>query len=298
MVSKEDAFRQMDSFFEKGGNFFDTARVYADWLPDGHGASEKTLGAWIKKRSRDKAIISTKGAHPDLKTMNVPRMNKADLRSDLEDSLCALGTDYIDLYFLHRDDVSKPVEEILGNLEEFRKEGKIRYYGCSNWTLPRMREAEQAAARLGFSGFVCNQIRFGLADLTKEAVGDKTTVLMDSDFFAWHEETKKPVMAYTSSCNGYFSKKIKGAAIPPSYEQIYGNAPNFKLLEKLRQWEKDYRISTATLASAYVMAQSFPSVAISAFSSIEQLDELIAAADLNFPSKALCEIRSIKRFLV
>ena len=69
---KEEAFKQMDVFFEKGGNFFDTARVYADWLPEGHGASEKTVGAWIKERKcRDKALISTKGAHPDLKTLKL-----------------------------------------------------------------------------------------------------------------------------------------------------------------------------------------------------------------------------------
>jgi aryl-alcohol dehydrogenase-like predicted oxidoreductase len=297
-VPKEDAFRQMDCFFEKGGNFFDTARVYADWLPAGHGASERTLGDWIKERNRDKVIISTKGAHPDLKTMDITRMSKEDLRSDLEESLCALGTDYIDIYFLHRDDVSRPVEDILGELEEFRKEGKIRCYGCSNWALRRVREAEQAAVRHSFSGFACNQIRFGLADLTKEAVGDKTLVLMDRDFFAWHEESKKPVMAYTSSCNGYFSKKIKGTAIQPSHEQIYGNAPNYKLLEKMRRWEEEYKVSAAVLASAYVMAQSFPSVAISAFSSLEQLDELIVAADFDFPSEVLLEIRKIKQFLV
>ena len=297
-LSREAAFSQMDRFFEQGGNFFDTARVYADWLPNGHGASEKTLGAWIKERKcRDRVIVSTKGAHPDLKTMNVPRMSMGELRSDLEESLRVLGTDYIDVYFLHRDDVLRPMGEIPENLEIFRKEGKIRYYGCSNWTLPRMEEAENAASRPGFSGFACNQIRFGLGDLNVKEIGDKTLVPMDSEIFFWHEKNKKPLMAYTSSCNGYFSKIRKGKSVSGDHEKVYNNPANQKLLEKLLQWEKDYNIETAALVSAYVMAQDFPSVPISSFSTIGQLDEVIRAADFDFPRELLNEIRDIKRFL-
>lgn len=298
-ISQDKAFAQMDFFFERGGNFFDTARVYADWYPGGHGASEKTLGAWIKeRRRRDRVIVSTKGAHPDLKTMHTPRMDYKDLRFDLEESLAALGIDCIDIYFLHRDDVSKPVEEILENLESFRKEGKIRYYGCSNWTLARMKEAEEIASRRGFPGFSCDQIRFGLADLNAGGISDDTMVLMDKEIFSWHEKTRKPVMAYTSSCNGYFSKKLKGQPVPEAHEAVYGNVSNKKILEKLAVWEKACNVSAAAMASAYVTAQAFPAVAVSSFSSLEQLDELIRAADFDFPGDKLTEIREIKSFVV
>ena len=298
-ISQKEAFRQMDLFFERGGNCIDTARVYADWLPDGHGASEKTLGEWIKERKcRDKVFISTKGAHPDLKTMNIARMSHEELRSDLEESLKVLGTDYIDVYFLHRDDVSKPVEEILTILEEFKKEGKIKHYGCSNWKLPRMMEAEKAAARLGCSGFDCNQIRFGLADLNVEKIGDKTLVLMDREILSWHEKQKKPVMAYTSSCNGFFSKKLRGQSLSPSVEALYTNEANRILLQKLALWEKEYHCSAAALVLAYVMAQDFPSLPISAFSTCEQLEESIHAADIEFPREIMEEIQSIKKYLV
>ncbi|MDR1107069.1 MAG: aldo/keto reductase [Treponema sp.] len=298
-VRREDAFAQMDLFYGKGGNFFDTARVYADWLPGGHGASEKTLGAWIRERKiRDKVIIATKGAHPDLQAMHIPRMSAAEMRSDLEESLRALETSYIDLYFLHRDDVSRPVEAILENLEGFRKEGKIRHYGCSNWKLARMAEAEESAARLGFEGFVCDQIRFGLGDITWEGAGDKTTVPMDSGIFAWHEKTGKAAMAYTSSCNGYFSKKLDNKPVPPEHEAVYGNAPNQKLLEKLKTWEKELGVPAAVLVSAYVAAQAFPAAPISSVSSLKQLNELIQAADFDFPADMLKEIRAVKKFVV
>jgi aryl-alcohol dehydrogenase-like predicted oxidoreductase len=275
----------------------DTARVYADWVPGGHGASELTIGAWLKDRKlRDRVIISSKGAHPDLKTMHIPRMAPADVRFDLEESLRALGTDCIDLYFLHRDDPSRPVEEILAMLESFRKEGKIRHYGCSNWKLDRIREADRAAAGLGCGGFICNQIRWGLADLNTQAIPDKTIVVMDKEFYAFHRQTKKALMAYTSSCGGYFSKRLRGDHLSPSARAVYGNEPNQKLLEKLKTWERELGLPAAVLVSAYVMNQDFPALPIASFSSPAQLEEVLPAADLVLPPELLEEIRSIKQF--
>jgi aryl-alcohol dehydrogenase-like predicted oxidoreductase len=294
-LSREEAFKQLDVFFDRGGNFVDTARVYADWVPGGHGASETTIGDWLKGRKPGgRVFISSKGAHPDLKAMHIPRMSQADVRFDLEESLRALGTDRIDLYFLHRDDPSRPAGEILTMLEAFRKEGKIDYYGCSNWKLDRIEEADRAAASLGCRGFVCNQIRWGLADLNIQAISDKTLVVMDKEIHAFHRRTKKAAMAYTSSCGGYFSKKLQGRPLSPS--AVYDNEPNQKLLEKLKGWERELGRSAAVLVSAYVMNQDFPAVPISSFSSLEQLEEILPAADFAFPPALLEEIRSIKQF--
>jgi aryl-alcohol dehydrogenase-like predicted oxidoreductase len=298
-VPREEAFAQMDRFFGKGGTLVDSARVYAEWVPGGHGASEKTLGAWVKERKlRDKVIISTKGAHPDLKAMHIPRMSPEDMRSDLEASLEALGTGYIDLYFLHRDDVSRPVEEILDTLETFKKEGKILRYGCSNWTRARMEAAETIAVGRGIEGFICDQIRFSLGDITLGNVADKTLVAMDRDIYQWHGRTKKAVMAYTSSCNGWFSKKLLGKPVSAGQEAVYGNVPNRKLLEKLAVWEKAFGVSAAVLVSSFVMSQDFPSVPVASFSSLGQLEELLSAADFSFPPEALRAVMEIKEFVV
>jgi aryl-alcohol dehydrogenase-like predicted oxidoreductase len=296
-VSKQDAFTQMDVFFEKGGNFLDTARVYADWVPGGHGASEKTIGAWLKERkNRSRIVISTKGAHPDLKTMNIARMSPAEVQSDLEESLVDLKTDYIDLYFLHRDDVSRPVEEILSMLEGFKKQGKIRHYGFSNWALARMEEADKIAAASGYEGFLSDQIRYSLGDFNMDAIGDKTTLTMDMPIFAYHEKSKKAVMAYTSTCNGYFPKKLKAKAVSPSQEAVYANESNKKFLERLPVWEKQYHISAAALVPAYAAAQAFPSIPLVSFSSLEQLAEVLPAGDFSFPAELMDEIKSIKTF--
>jgi aryl-alcohol dehydrogenase-like predicted oxidoreductase len=298
-LSRDEAFRQMDYFLDRGGTFLDTARVYCAWIPGGLGASEGIIGAWLKeKKVRDRMVIASKGAHPDLKTMDIPRMSPADVRSDLEASLKDLGTDYIDFYFLHRDDPSVPAESILDMLETFKKEGKIRFYGCSNWRLSRIEEADRAAARRGFAGFFCNQIRWGLGDINLEAVSDKTTVVMDRDIYGYHRRTQRAAMAYTSSCNGYFSKKLRGQPVSPSAEAVYRNRPNELLLEKLASWEKEFHCGAAALVSSYVMAQDFPSAPISSFSSTAQMEELLRAADLSFPPEYLEEIRAIKRFVL
>ena len=104
-IPQDQAFQMLDRFAELGGNFLDTARVYAAWLPGGEGASERTIGAWLK--SRDMAascIVATKGAHPNLATMRISRLTPAEIAADVSASLEALGVEAIDLYWLHRDD--------------------------------------------------------------------------------------------------------------------------------------------------------------------------------------------------
>jgi aryl-alcohol dehydrogenase-like predicted oxidoreductase len=190
------------------------------------------------------------------------------------------------------------VEDILDTLETFKKEGKILRYGCSNWTLARMEAAETAAARRGFEGFICDQIRFSLGDITLAGVTDKSLVAMDRDIYQWHGKTKKAVMAYTSTCNGWFSKKLLGKPVSPGQEAVYNNGPNRKLLEKLAAWEQEFGVSAAVLVSSFVMSQDFPSTPIASFSSLEQLEELLTAADFSFPPDVFRAVTEIKEFVV
>ena len=85
------------------------------------------------------------GPNPD---MHKSRVSESCLKYDLEESLRVLGTDYIDIYFYHRDNEDVPVSELIDIMEDFRKQGKIRYYACSNWTTARMKEADAYAASI------------------------------------------------------------------------------------------------------------------------------------------------------
>ena len=114
-VANDVGFAVMDAFYTAGGNVIDTGRIYAG------GRSEQMIGDFLKSRGlRDQIFLVTKGGHPDLPTWR-RRINRAELTRDLEESLSSLSTDRIDLYFLHRDDDSRPVSEIMPILDGFVK---------------------------------------------------------------------------------------------------------------------------------------------------------------------------------
>jgi aryl-alcohol dehydrogenase-like predicted oxidoreductase len=141
-MAPKDSFALLDAFIAAGGNFIDTAHVYSDWIPNTKSTSEKLIGEWLRKSGmREDVLIATKGAHPRLTSMNVSRLSKDDIETDVHESLEYLQTETIDLYWLHRDDVSIPVGEIIEALNEQVWLGNIRYFGCSNWTFSRIQEA-------------------------------------------------------------------------------------------------------------------------------------------------------------
>ncbi len=168
-IGAEESFALLDCYAQAGGNFIDTAAVYANWLPGERNVSEKTIGRWMTERGvRDQMVVTTKGAHPELETMHKPRMSRREIESDLDDSLRNLQTDVIDLYLLHRDDTSRTVEEILTVMNDQVKAGKIRYFGCSNWSVSRIEKAQSWAAEHGIDGFVANQVNWSLAVIDPE----------------------------------------------------------------------------------------------------------------------------------
>lgn len=290
-LEEKKAIRQMDLFCSEGGNFFDTAHVYGDWLPGERARSERVIGHWIKESGkRADVYISTKGAHPLLDSMSVSRVRPEEIRKDVEESLAALQTDYIDLYFLHRDDPTVAAAELLGVLEEQRKEGKIRWYGCSNWSLQRMLEADRIAEQEEFDGFVCDQLMWSLADINLEAVTDPSLVAMSCDIWNYHKKSGKSVMAYTSMAHGYLSKRDRGAFIDQSVCLQYDNERNEKILQLLH----DYGLPVSKAALAYLIYQPFKTVPIVSFSKEEQLIEAVHSCELKIPSSLMEEIMKIK----
>ncbi|MBX3086442.1 MAG: aldo/keto reductase [Anaerolineae bacterium] len=279
-ISQSDVFRLLDSFVDHGGNFIDTARVYADWLPNGANASERTIGEWQRQRgNRAKIVLATKGAHPDLKTMTVSRLSPADIAHDIETSLRYLQTDVIDLYWLHRDDANRPVEDILETLNKHVALGNIRYFGCSNWTVPRIRAALAAAEASHSMGFVANQPMWSLAKPNLEAIGDKTIVIADDVDIAFHRETGLPLVPFTSQAKGYFSKLAAGR-VPPADQKTYDNATNRVRFARIRELSERYHVSVSAIALSYLTSQPFPVVPVIGASKLAQLEDSLANSDL------------------
>ena len=162
----EKSFEILNAFVRAGGNFIDTANVYCKWLK-GHGnCSEQIIGKWLKESGmQGKVIVATKGAHYSFEDPGRSRVNKEDIRMDLDESCRTLGKDEIDFYWLHRDDPKKPAEEIVDILEELKKEGRIRYYGFSNYRTERLKEIARCLRERNLSGITAVSNQWSLAEI-------------------------------------------------------------------------------------------------------------------------------------
>lgn len=291
---EKEAFCQLDSFCDKGGNFIDTAHVYGDWGGEPNSKSERVIGRWLKSRdNRDKIILASKGAHPRLETMNVWRMSNAEVEQDLNESLEYLQTDYIDLYFLHRDDLSVPVDVILDYLESQVKLGKIRHYGCSNWTLARVKEAQDYCNKMGYQGFSSNQIMSCLADVNQPVLDANQMKILDKEFRAYHEETQLSMMSYMAISQGYFQQKARGGHHSKFQIELYENTVNDKITNKLKEICTE-AYSITDMALHYALSQKFPAVPIVAFSKEEQMVECFASCDKQIPIDIMDSLTGLK----
>lgn len=207
-ADRDTSLALLDRYAALGGNFLDSAHVYASWLSTGVGASERTIGEWLRARgSREGIVIGTKGAHPPLGNMAQSRLARADIESDLTDSLERLGVDRIDVYYLHRDDPKIPVGEILEALNTFVADGRIGCYGASNWTVERLEEANTWAAAHGIPPFAASQPRFSLAETPYQApTGPAPTMTLYEPDRRWHTRSGLPVVAWSSQSGGYFGE--------------------------------------------------------------------------------------------
>lgn len=296
-VGEKECFDQLNEFTDLGGNFLDTAHVYGDWLPGERARSERVIGKWLKQSGkRNHYVISTKGAHPRLDSMEVPRVNRWAIMTDIEESLKCLGTDTVDLYFLHRDDENVSVCEILDILENAKKKGYIRYYGCSNWKLERLKEAQRVAEDHGLSGFVCNQLMWSLADINPSGLGDPTLVWMDRESYAYHEEKQIGVMAYMSAAKGYLSKLLRGDLISENVSAIYENEANGRIAEELKALS-GCGITPMQACISYFKGQPFTAIPLASFRNIEQMREAVAGCDVTLDREVRERMDEIKELV-
>ncbi len=149
----DEARRLIDVCLDHGVNFFDTANIYS------LGASEEILGKAIKGK-QDQVLISTKGTFPMSDTEY--GSSRYQLIKALDGSLKRLGTDYVDVYFMHGADMNTPLEETVKTLDEFVRSGKVRYVGCSNYSGWQVMKALGIADRYGWERFVAYQGYYSL----------------------------------------------------------------------------------------------------------------------------------------
>lgn len=284
--------RMLDAYAGRGGNFIDTANVYSDWIPGEKSRSEKTIGRWLRQRgNRSSIVLATKGAHPELSTMHVPRIDRASIMHDVEQSLGHLQTDYIDLYWLHRDDPGTPVAGIMETLNELIAAGKIRAIGCSNWTASRIEEANLYAAEHGLQGFAANQPMWSLAVPDEAKIADKTMVPMRAEGEAFHLRTGMAAVPYSSQANGFFGGKYRAGDEWPGKLKVYAHAENFGRLARVESAAARLGLTQTQVALGYLLSQNYPVFPIIGSSDERQLEESMSAGDVTLDAETVRYLR-------
>ena len=270
----------LDAAADGGIDFLDTADVYP--LGGGRataGRTEEIVGAWLKGK-RQRFILATKcagqvGAQPwDQGT------SRKHILDAIDASLRRLGTDYVDLYQLHRYDADTPLDETLEALDMVVRQGKARYIGVSNWP------AWRVARGLGRGEFK-NLCRI-------DSVQPRYNLLFRSferDLLPLCEEERIAVIPYNPLAGGLLSGKHDGTAPPPEgtrfsmctagarYQARYWHEQEFATIESLRTVAGEVGMSMATLAVAWVLSNPAVTAPIIGASRPEQLADSLAAAE-------------------
>lgn len=288
----KDADSVFDAYVSMGGNLIDTARVYQDWIPGEIGRSERVVGDWLARSGkRNEIILMTKGGHPvylkEGDDLHLSRMAETDMRKDLELSLRALRTETIDIYLYHRDDLKQPVEQLIDVMERFRKEGKIRFYGCSNWTAPRIREAQAYSKRMGYTGFVVDEAFLNPALKHMNPLPDNTLVYCKDELAAYHSEPDAPlVVSYYSVASGYFHKYLNGGEAAVTGNP-YDTPKNRLIAERVKTLAEQYRCGITQVLLAWFSVREYPCVALYGPGRIEQLTEAMETPLIPFAADDL-----------
>jgi predicted dehydrogenase/aryl-alcohol dehydrogenase-like predicted oxidoreductase len=258
-----------DHFFERGGNTFDTAYIYS------RGMQEKLLGRWIRNRGvRDDVVIIGKGAH-------TPFCNPEDLTKQLHESLERLQVDHVDMYLLHRDNPEIPVGEFVDVLNEHQQSGRIKVFGGSNWSIPRLQAANDYAAAKGLRGFGVVSNQFSLSRMIC-VPWEGCLTATDAESRAWFEKTQTPLLAWSSQGRGFF---IPGAAAPDKTDnaelvRLWYAEDNFRRLERVNDLATRRGVLPINIALAYVLHQPFPTFPLIGPRTLAELRSSLAALDI------------------
>ncbi|MFL6278286.1 MAG: aldo/keto reductase [Blastocatellia bacterium] len=276
------SFRLLDAFVAAGFNFIDTADIYSRWKPGNQGGeSETIIGKWLRQRgNRDRVIIATKvglDMGDGKKGLSASYIQRA-----ADDSLARLQTDYIDLYQSHTDDTETPLEETLGAFAQLIEQGKVRAIGASNYSGKRLAEALEVSRKHGYPRYESLQPNYNLYDRA-EYEADMEPVCLEHGV---------GVISYYSLASGFLTGKYRSEAdLAKSPRgkgvQAYLNERGFRILRALDEVAGAYHSTPAQVALAWLIARPSITAPIASATSLEQLDDLIAAAHLQLDQPAI-----------
>ena len=283
----DDSVRIIHAALDAGINFVDTADVYSG------GESEEIVGQALRGR-RDQVVLATKANGSMGDDPNMSGNSRRWIVREVDNSLRRLQTDYIDLYQMHRPDPSTDIDETLSALSDLIRAGKIRAAGSSTFPAEQIVEAQWTAERRGHERFRSEQPPYSIF-----ARGVETAVLPTCARYGMGVITWSPL------AGGWLSGKYRkdsdidmssGRAqrIPRRFDpSLPGNARKLELVEELVKVAADAGTSLVHLALAFVVAHPAVTSAIIGPRTMDQLQDLLAAADVTLNDEVLDRIDAI-----
>ena len=275
----DDGFAVLDAFYEAGGRMIDTADVYSVWVPGNKGGeSEAVIGRWLESRGvRAEMRIHTKTGMLGGKELYEP----ARVLQSLDASLERLRTDYLDLYYAHRDYDELPIEDIVGAFDGAVRSGKVRALGASQFTAGRLAAALKAAASAGATPFSVLQNEYNL--LNRGDFGPEMQRLC--------AENGIPMLPYYGLAAGYLTGKYRSEADLQKSARGFRAKDFLKIgapvLAAMDNVAADTGASLPAIALAWLRVQPGIAAPIASARTVAQLDALIESTRLELSSDQL-----------
>jgi aryl-alcohol dehydrogenase-like predicted oxidoreductase len=272
-ISERRAYELLDAYADHGGRFIDTADVY------GEGRSERWIGNWLAERDRESYVLASKVYWPTREDdPNGRGLNRKHLRRQIELILDRLGTDYLDLLYIHRWDDATPAEEFMRTLDRFVAEGKVNYLGASTfapnaWKVAR---ANELARREGYEPFTVSQPRFNLVN--REIEGEYVDMCHHYDV---------GIVPWSPLAQGFLTGKYERDGDPPEgstasagegWRDRYLTEENFDALDVVRDVADEVDATLAQVSLAWLSHHEQVTAPIIGARTVDQLDENLGAA--------------------
>ena len=289
-VKGPEAFAILDRFVAAGGTMIDTADVYSAWAPGNRGGeSETMLGEWLARRGRrDDVLIATKVGL--LAGEGGEKLQAGRIAAAVEASLRRLQTDYIDLYYAHRDDDKTPLDETLGAFDRLVKAGKVRVIGASNYSAERLAQALEISRREGLARYEVLQPELNL--LVRDRFEGPLQQLCIRENIG--------VLPYYGLASGFLTGKYRsrddlGKSVRGGGMSRYLEAGGLAVIDVLEQIARETGGTPAQIALAWVAAQPGVAAPIASATSLRQLDELLGSLEISLSEEQLRRLDAASR---
>jgi aryl-alcohol dehydrogenase-like predicted oxidoreductase len=285
----EEAFRILDRFADAGGTMIDTADVYSAWVP-GHegGESETLIGEWLRRRGSRKGIHIASKVGMLHRHWGAGKLEPWRIEKAAEASLKRLGVDTIDLYYAHQDDPDTPMEQVIEAFDRLVKAGKVRALGASNFTAERLGQALSLAREMGTSRYEVLQNEFHLLERSK-LEGELQRLCLGENI---------GVVPFYGLASGYLTGKYRseadyGKSIRGDRMAKYVEGRGPAVLSVLDEISAETRATQAQIALAWVAAQPAVAAPIASARTLDQLEELLGAMELELTPAQLARLDEV-----